>query len=289
MFATVAPRRLAVEPGAFQRLRDRACCIALAAFLCVLPAAGAAGATVPGITEPVHDSLLSAAAAGMVQKIHFKEGDVVSQGAVILQLDSTLEELEVERRRSVYESRVELDAAEHRANVLRADYDSTKRLFERSQSVSRDEFEKKELEYKLAVAERDRLAAGKERERIEYEMAREQLARRAVVAPFNGVITDLRIERGEACEPRQPVVRVVDLSRGYFVANVTPNLTGGLIAGGRVALRIETNDAIREVAGTIEYVAPVVDAGSGLRRVKVAFDNPDGLIAPGAIGQMAIP
>jgi len=243
---------------------------------------------VPGITEPVHDSLLSASVAGTVQAIHFKEGDSVEAGAVILELDKSLEELEVARRRSVYESRAELEAAEHRAGVLQADYESTKRLFDRSQSVSHDEVEKKELEFKLAVAERDRLTAAKERERIELDIAREQLARRTVTAPFAGVITDLRVDLGVACEPRQPVVRVVELKRAYFVADIAPALTAGLAPGREVKLHIDVATGQRDVRGTVDYLAPVVDPGSGLRRVKVIFDNPGALIAPGAVGRLEL-
>jgi hypothetical protein len=32
----------------------------------------------------------------------------------------------------------------------------------------------------------------------------------------------------------------------------------------------------------------VVDPGSGLRRVKVIFDNPGALIAPGAVGRLEL-
>jgi RND family efflux transporter MFP subunit len=250
--------------------------------------AAGAPALVPGITEPVHDSLLSAAAAGRVEKVHFKEGDHVDAGTVILELDQVLETLEVERRKLVWESRAALDAAEQRVAVLRADYESTKRLFERSQSVSRDEFDKKELEYKLAVAERDRLVAEKERERIEYAMAREQLARRTVVAPFAGVITDLQVDLGEACEPRQPILRLVDLGRAWFVASVAPALVDGLAPGRPARLRLETPSGLREIEGTVDYLAPVVDAGSGLRRIKIVFENPDGVIAPGASGHLVL-
>jgi RND family efflux transporter MFP subunit len=243
---------------------------------------------VPGITEPVHDSLLSASVAGTVQVIHFKEGDAVEAGAVILELDKSLEDLEVARRRSVYESRAELEAAEHRAVVLQADYESTKRLYDRSQSVSHDEVEKKELEYKLAVGERDRLAAAKERERIELDIAREQLARRMITAPFAGVITDIRVDLGVACEPHQPVVRVVELKRLYFVADIVPALTAGLTPGCEVKLHIDVPTGQREVRGTVDYLAPVVDPGSGLRRVKVIFENPDAAIAPGAVGRLEL-
>jgi len=252
------------------------------------PASPLSRSLVPGITEPVHDSLLSASVAGTVSAIHFKEGDAVEAGAVILELDKSLEELEVSRRLSIYESRAELEAAEHRATVLQADYESTKRLFERAQSVSRDELYKRELDYKLAVGERDRLAASKARERIELEIAREQLLRRTIIAPFAGVITDLRVDLGVACEPRQPVVRLVELKRAYFVADISPTLTVGLVLGREVKIHIEVASGQREVVGKIEYLAPVVDPGSGLRRLKVLFENPGAEIAPGAVGHLEL-
>jgi len=259
------------------------------AWLAPLLGSGLMASTlVPGITEPLRDSLLSASAAGTVRAVNVKEGDRVAADAVILELDKAIEELEVARRRVVYESRVELEAAEQRAALLRAEAESNRRLMGGSGTVSREEYERKELEAKLALAERDQLAAAKERERIEYEMAQEQLARRSVRAPYAGVITDVRIDLGEACEPRQAVVRIVDLSRAYFVANLAPALCSGLAAGREVALHIETATGVREVRGTIEYVAPVVDAGSGLRRVKAVFDNADGAIAPGALGHMVV-
>lgn len=260
--------------------------LALAGPMVVWPIKAAS--TVAGITEPFHSAMLSAPAAGRVARLNFKEGDRVAAGTAILELDKELEELEVARRHLVYESRAELDAAEKRATVFRADFESTRRLFEHSQSVSHDELDKKELEYKLAVAERDRLASAKERERIEYDMAKEQLARRSIIAPFAGVITDLKVDLGEACEPRQPILRLVDLTRAYFVANVASKAIDGLTPGQTVRLRIEGPGGEREVHGTVDYLAPVVDAGSGLRRVKVLFENPDGAIAPGAIGNLIL-
>jgi RND family efflux transporter MFP subunit len=261
---------------------------ALAGFAAFATWGGAAPTLVPGITEPVHDSLLSASVAGTVKAIHFKEGDSVETGAVILELDKSLDELEVARRKSIYESRAELEAAEHRVSVLQLDYESTKRLFERSQSVSRDEVDKRELEYKLAVGERNRLIAAKERERIELDIAREQLAYRKIVAPFAGVITDMRVDLGVACEPRQPVLRLVELKQAYFVADVVPALTAKLSVGLEVKLHIDVASGKREMVGKIEYLSPVVDAGSGLRRVKVIFENPNQEIAPGAVGRLEL-
>jgi hypothetical protein len=38
----------------------------------------------------------------------------------------------------------------------------------------------------------------------------------------------------------------------------------------------------------IEYASPVVDPASGLREVKVLFDNPTGDVQPGVAGSMTV-
>src|SRR4051812_10724304 len=56
---------------------------------------------ISGITEPFMHVTLGAAVAGIVDTEFFKEGEAVKQGAVILELNKKLEELEVERRKAV--------------------------------------------------------------------------------------------------------------------------------------------------------------------------------------------
>src|SRR4030095_14086811 len=72
---------------------------------CLLVAAGplqggalAQDIEVQGITEAYLDATLSSPVAGTVARHFFKEGDQVEAGAVIMELDKRLEELEVVRR-----------------------------------------------------------------------------------------------------------------------------------------------------------------------------------------------
>ncbi|TVR49004.1 MAG: efflux RND transporter periplasmic adaptor subunit [Puniceicoccaceae bacterium] len=254
-------------------------------FIC--GAASPAGA-IPGITEPYHDALLSAAASGRIAVIHHREGSTVEAGELLVVLDRRMEELEVERRRLILESTVERDLIENQIEVLASSLESTRRLFESTRSVSREQLDKIELEHRMALAEKARILETKAREKIEYEMAVEQLSRRELRAPFAGIVTELFLDLGEACEPRQPVMRLVDLSRAFLVANAPPAAVADLRAGAEVNLLLGEGDGAVEVPGRVDFVAPVVDPASGLRRIRVYFENHDGAVVPGSLGRLIL-
>jgi RND family efflux transporter MFP subunit len=132
--------------------------------------------------------------------------------------------------------------------------------------------EKKHAEYKVALAE--------------YELAKEQVRKRSIVAPYDGFITELFLQVGEACQLQQPVLRLVDTRQCYFICNVEARAVQGLRPGQPAHLEIESGPAAVVIQGTISFVSPVVDAASGLMKVKVIFDNPEGKVRPGVAGKM---
>lgn len=221
-----------------------------------------AQAWVAGITEAISDVTLSASTAGQIGKRPVKEGAVVKAGETILELDKRLEELEVNRRKYILD-------------LKRTDMDNSKKLFEKTISLSREELEKKVTEFYVAEAD--------------YELAKEQLQRRVIVAPFEGTVTALILDVGEACQAQQPLVRLVDTRKCYFICNIEARAGHALKAGQPVQLEIEAGDKAATVSGTIFFVSPVVDPASGLMRVKVVFENPEGKIRPGVAGRMLLP
>lgn len=224
--------------------------------------AHAAAVAVTGITEPIADVVLSASVPGIVSAWKFKEGDFVKANDVIIELDNRLEELEVERRKAVLESR-------------KSERDALKTLAAKSSiSVKKEELEKAETDFRIA--------------QTEHEMAVEQLRKRAVISPCAGSVVDIARDVGEACQAYQPLIRVVDTRQCYFVSNVEARLAGPLRAGQMVKLEIETSSATIALEGKIIYLAPVVDPASGLQKVKVQFDNADGRVRPGVSGKMIL-
>ena len=234
----------------------------MAAGAMLLNCTAAEGVWVNGITEAINDVVLSSSLPGIVGNRPVKEGDTVKAGQTIIELDKKLEELEEKRRKYV-------------SDLRKVDLERTRSLFEKnSVSVSRDEMDKKIAEHAVA--------------QLEYELAKEQLTRRQLIAPFDGMVTALTLDVGEACQAQQPLVRLVDTRKCYFVANVEARGGSSLKVGQSVPLEIEAGSGSVQVNGTVFFVSPVVDPASGLMRVKIIFDNPEGKVRPGVAGKMLL-
>ncbi len=254
----------------------------------VSPVFGQEKISISGITESIRDVNLSLSVTGTVSSIFYKEGSYVKKGRVILELDKRLEGLEVLRRKLIWESKAELESAEARVLTLKSLLESTRKLFESTRSVSREELEEKELEYKLAVSEQKRLEVEEEKQRIEYDMALENLRKRRLESPIGGVIIKLFLDVGESNEPEQPLVHLVDTSRCLLVSNVEEQLGRTLRKGQPVELKIRTGSGSIAKRGIIAFVSPVVDPASGLLEVKAEFENKNGAVRPGVEGFMLL-
>ncbi len=244
--------------------------------------------TAAGVTEPFQDVILSASVAGTVEKRLVKEGDAIKTGQVLIEMKKRQEELEVKRRKLIADSKAELAAAEARVVTVKTDLDSTRKLYEATKSVSKDDLAKKELEYQLSVAEVDRLKMTEDREIIEHDMAVELMKDRIVTSPLTGFVVEFFRQVGEDCKAQEPLMRVVDTRQFYFVANVEAKAGYNLKNGDTVQLLIEAGSRSIPVTGKVSFVSPVVDPASGLLKIKVLCDNANGQVKPGVAGTMQI-
>jgi RND family efflux transporter MFP subunit len=217
------------------------------------------GLVLNGITEPFLDVTLTAPVSGIIREKHFKEGEFVKQGDVILELDKKLEEYELARRKAVMDR-------------SKADLDSTRVLLSTTKSVSKDEAEKKAMDYHVAAAE--------------YGVANEELNRRRIVSPFAGSIAEMTLQAGAACAPYQPLARVVDTSHCYFVGYVEGKAAASLKLD--QAVKLDVAGAANPVSAKICFISPVVDPASGLARIKAIFENSNGNVRPGVAARLTI-
>lgn len=269
------------------KLKNIVTCLSLVVCINFFPRVTVAGELeVSGITEPCKDSTLSSNVAGVISAILRKEGEFVKQGEVILELENEQETLEVARRKIISDSKVELNAAAQRTKTLKDDYDNTRRVLEATASVSQEELDKKELEYKLAKAEFDGLRIAEDRELIEYEIAKAQLDKRKITAPFDGVMVKIFLRIGEGCSAQQPLARIVDTRQCRFITHMDAAASKNLKKGNKAVLKLTGNNPETVLQGVIEYVSAVVDPSSSLREVKVLFDNPNGEVSAGISATM---
>ena len=258
--------------------------IILATLLCTPQLSSAEQIGISGFTEPAQDSALGLSITGRVTAIKVAEGEKVKQGQLLLQLDQDLEQLEVKRRKLLWESKVEIKSVSLQVKTLQNHLNSTRDLYQSTGSIPREELENKELEHAFAVAELNRLKIAEQREKIEYSTAKQQLAKRNLYAPFAGQIAEILIGIGENCEVDTPLVRLVDDSRGHFVANIELEIVSSLALGQQVQLQLQSGGDPVDMEATIVFISPLVDPASGLRKIKAEFDNQDQKIVPGVAG-----
>jgi RND family efflux transporter MFP subunit len=236
--------------------------LALALALIIPAATQAAEVWATGITEPINDVTMSSPVIGIIGARPFEEGARVTRGQVVVELDKRIEELDVNRKKFAQD-------------LARTELDRVKSLSQKSAiSISQEELDKKQAEYNIAS--------------VDHDLANEQLRRRLLIAPFDGYVAEIYLKVGEGCDVQQPVVRLVDTSRCYFVSNVEAQAGHDLKVAQKIKLEIEAGSTKVSFEGTISFVSPVVDPSSGLMKVKVVFENPDARIRPGVSGRMLL-
>ncbi len=246
---------------------------------------------ISGYTEPVLDSMLGLDVIGRVAVIHGQEGQIVKKGEPILKLDQREEQLSVARRKLIWNNRTELDAISRQLETLTKHLDDTKALYQSTKtanSVPREELENQELAHELAIIDLKRLELDEEREKLEHDIAREELRKRTLYAPFTGQIVELLIGIGENIEPDTKLVHLVATNQLYFVANVELGVSQRLKVGQSVELQLQSGEESVNRDAEIVFISPVIDLASRLRTIKARFVNQDGKVVPGITGVMRL-
>lgn len=205
-----------------------------------------------GTGDAVRSASIFPSVAGEVTAVNFTAGQQVSQGDVLLRLDDKHQRLAVRL--------AEVAVKEARRQV--------KRLAQLAPSgvasVARLETAQTELESaKLRLAQ-----------------AREDLADRAVLAPFDGVIGLSDIERGDRVSDTTRIATLDDRSKILVEFDLPEEYALRIKLGGPVTLRPWTS-TVETFPGVIHAIDSRIDQDSRTLRVKARIDNPDGRLRPG--------
>jgi len=248
----------------------------------------AAETWIRGISEPFRDIVLSAPVAGTVSAVKVTEGDQVVPGQVLVEFERQQEELEVQRRKLILDDRSEVEVAAVQVRTLVDDLATTRKLYESTGSVSKEEVAAKELRYEQAVAEQARLTALEKRQEVDLLLAKELVKQKTIISPIAGQVADLITDVGEGLKAQEPLVRIVDTSKFYFTANIEYRDRRRLKLNGPVEIALGPKDNAQRVFGKIVFISSVVDPGSGLLRIRALCENPKEKILPGIEGNLIL-
>lgn len=217
---------------------------------------------------------LAAERAGRVVSFAWREGDLIPAGHVVLQVDPSTAESQLDAARHDAEA---VDAA-HRA--AHADAALADREYERiaalhARRVTSDE------DLDAARARREASAAQLAAAEARYRAASAQVATRAdevrhlrVRMPFAGVLTQRLVEVGESVTPGQAVAEVMTLDSLYVRAPVDERDAAQVAPG--LQARVMLDPFPDEVwSGRVVHVAPVVaETREANRTLAIEVDLP---------------
>jgi HlyD family secretion protein len=255
--------------------------------------------TAPGQIDPRVKVNLNSNVIAKIEKLHFKEGDAVRKGQLLVDLERANYEAAVNRMQaSLASQEIELRRAQVNLENAEVQFRRAERL--RSQGIQAEEaFDQAKVNRDNALANLDAAREGVRQARALLRQAEEDLSYTRIVAPMDGKVVQLNAQEGEVVvtgtmnNMGSVIAIVADLSEILVEADVTEievvNLKTGLEA--KVAV-----DAINDKT----YAGRVVEIGSsatlragstsGIRyfKVKVLILDPDDRLRPGMTAQVDI-
>ncbi len=139
--------------------------------------------TANGMITPKTDVKISAYVPAKIVRLPVKEGDRVSQGQLLVQLDDT------EYRAAASQANAELASTKASLEQAQLTYDRQKELFEKK-LTSREQYDMAKTELDLAKARHQQAVANLDR-------ARYSLSKTTMTSPMEGLVTALNAEVGE--------------------------------------------------------------------------------------------
>lgn len=208
--------------------------------------------TSPGSLAAVQGVTVAAEIPGKIVKITFEPGSFVKAGQLLVQLDVTTEQ-------------AQLQAAEATAALAKANLERAREL-RQSNTNSPAELDAADAQAKQAVAQ--------------AESIRTMIAKKSIVAPFSGRLGLRHVNLGQILREGDPIATLQTLDPIYVNFSLPQQRLSQIDQGTVVHV---TSDAAagRTFKGKINAISPELDMTTRSIRVQATIDNSDEKLRPG--------
>jgi RND family efflux transporter MFP subunit len=195
---------------------------------------------------------------GVVEQILVQEGQRVTAGQVLLQLNDDLIE------KSIAELNTQLSLA-------RTTFERQERLW--SQKIG------SEMQY---------LQAKTQLKSLESSMAslKTQADKMKIIAPFSGIVDEIFPKKGELTSMQTSLIRLIDLNQVYVETEVTETYLPVVKKGTEVLLEFPSIQ--KDITAVISQVGNYINPDNRSFRTRVNVSNPDGAIKPNLLADVKI-
>jgi membrane fusion protein (multidrug efflux system) len=212
-----------------------------------------------GSIEALDNAQIVSEISGTVKALPFIEGQQVKAGALLAQLDDR-------------EPRAQADHAEAQRQLAAANFDRTQKLADQK-LVSQSELDNSHSSLQIAEAD--------------LQLARVQLERTHIRAPFDGVVGRRLTSVGAWLKPGDPITNMARLSTLRVAFSAPERMLGELRPGREVRVQTPAWPG-REFVGQLTVVDPIVDPATRTVHLLAEVPNHDGVLRPGLSADVSV-
>lgn len=215
--------------------------------------------TAVGTIAPVKGVALSNDSPGVVSKINFDSGEMVKQGQVLLELDTSVE-------------RAQLASALVRHDLALVNVNRSRALI-KEQVTTQAQVDTDESQARSSASDAQTIQA--------------QISRKMVRAPFSGRLGIRAVNVGQYLNPGTTLTVLQAVGAVYVDFSLPQQKLEATAVGMPVKVAIE-GSADPAVDGTIVAVDPTIDSATRSIKLRAAVPNSEGNLRPGMFAKVAV-
>jgi membrane fusion protein, multidrug efflux system len=212
-----------------------------------------------GTLTAIRATTLSAEVTGTVREIGFQNGSLVKKGQVIVRLDTSAEQAQLQS--------------------AIADEALAKQTLDRAESLRKQEVNTQaELESAQARDKQTRATAANIQAIINKKIIR---------APFDGRAGIRAVELGQVVSPGTPIVSLQTVSPIYAEFQLPQQALADVKLGQKATLKVDVFPG-KSWEGTVTTINPEVDPATRNVRMRATVENPEGILNPGMFASVEV-
>lgn len=213
-----------------------------------------------GSLAPNETAQIRAEISGQVRSVRFDEGQSVTKGQVLLQIDDS-------------ELRAQLAQTEARYNLAQLNLRRSENLTE-ARSLSQAEADRTRSDFAAAEAE--------------LQLLRVRLAKMEIRAPFDGIVGARSISPGDYVTAATSITTLDDLSRLKIDFQVPERFTTRVGNGSTFTVRARTPAGEARSEGVVYFISSVIERTTRSSQVKGYLKGEAGSLKPGMFANIDI-
>ncbi|HNV72202.1 MAG TPA: efflux RND transporter periplasmic adaptor subunit, partial [Candidatus Ozemobacteraceae bacterium] len=206
-----------------------------------------------GEVKPFQEAIVSPDVSGMVEKVLVENGQPVKARQPLILLDRSRAVI------ALHQAEIQVKKAEQQVKESRSDFERN-RILREKQVLNERAFEISESQFVNANNSLREASAG-------VELARLNLDRAAITAPFAGFFVNRQVFPGQWLTTGQPLGRVIDLTQAYIEARIPETHINRLRVGQECQIAGNT-------PGKVSFIDLYADSSRGFL-IKILTGNPE--------------